>query len=129
MARRVFTVVACLVAIAAVFLTNPPPAPTRAPSMGLIEHRGQFYRFEDLMDPAFRAASNDPFVQRFGEPGHFATPWAGQGDPRETLADIQIRQVEIWQNQTLSIDIHQVEGIQDRLPALPWAGDGPYRED
>lgn len=129
MASRVFSALACLVAFGAVFLTNPPPAPTRAPSMGLIEHRGQFYRFEDLMDPAFRAASSDPFVQRFGEPGHFATPWAGQGDPRETLADIQIRQVEIWQNHTLSIDVHDAAGIQDRLSPLPWAGDGPNHEN
>lgn len=129
MARRAFTAVAFVIVFGAMLVTNPPPAPTRAPSMGLIEHRGQFYRFEDLMDPAFRAASNDPFVQRFGEPGHFATPWAGQGDPRENLTDLQTRQVEVWQNPSISIDIHEAAGLQDRLPALRWAGDGPNRED
>lgn len=97
--------------------------------MGLIEHRGRFYRFEDLMDPVFRATSTDPFVQTFCEPSRLADPRAGLGDERETSGDFEIRRWEIWRTQSITIDIHDVEALGDRLPTVPAAGDGPHRDD
>ena len=38
----------------------------RAPALlGFVEHQGRRYELRDLMDPAYRAASDDPFVRGF----------------------------------------------------------------
>lgn len=41
-----------------------------------LEHRGQFYRFDDLNDPVYRAASNDRWVREFDPQTSFAAEWA-----------------------------------------------------
>jgi hypothetical protein len=40
-------------------------------------HRGRFYDVADLMDPAFRAESDDPFVRSFNPDQAIADVWAG----------------------------------------------------
>ena len=131
MTRRLLVLAALAIAFASFNFSAPPPAANRAPtSIGLIQHRGQFYRFEDLMNPEYRAASDDPFVQSFAEQRHFAVPWAGKGDSRETHADLDLLRTEIWRSEIKSINIHDIAIDQDRLRAhLPWAGDGPRIED
>ncbi len=54
---------------------SPPTAELTQRSLGYLEHRGQMYALEDLMDPAYRAASSDPFVREFDLDGI----WAGIG--------------------------------------------------
>ena len=124
MTRRLLVSAALIIAFGAFFLSDPPPQATRqSRAMGLIQHRGQFYRFEDLMNPEYRATSDDPFVKSFAEQGHYAEPWAGQGDPRETLGDLEQRRQEIWRNERITIDIHEFEARQKRmLDHNPWAG-------
>ncbi len=61
------------------------------PNIGLLEHRGRFYRIEDLMNPAYRAESNDPFVRKFVPDTNVAIPWAGTNNdqhPRKAKPDI-----------------------------------------
>jgi hypothetical protein len=45
-------------------------------SLGYLQHRGRVYRLEDLLDPRFRAASDDPFVQQLRLDKLYAS-WAG----------------------------------------------------
>lgn len=125
MARRLLTVSAVAVAFAAFFNSSPPPVVDQTPTrgLGLIEHRGQFYRFEDLMNPDFRAASKDPFVQSFNQQPHFADPWAGLGDPKETLSEFELRRSEIWHNDRITIEMDDDPRLREVLSApLPWAG-------
>jgi hypothetical protein len=45
---------------------SPGQALQKAPSaLGYVEHRGRRYDLRNLMDPAYRAASDDPFVRGF----------------------------------------------------------------
>ncbi len=78
------------------------PAIERSPQkfIGVLEHRGKFYRIEDLMDPSYRAESDDPFVKGFMADSHLATPWAG-------------RQPDTFSR------LRRASG------RIPWAGDGP----
>lgn len=61
--------------------TDPDVKPAQieagSSNIGLIEHRGRFYCIEDLMDPAYRVDSNDPFVRQFAPDTNVAIPWAG----------------------------------------------------
>ena len=59
---------------------------TERPSLGTLEHRGTRYELRDLFDPAYRAASEDPFARDFDPlrllaAEHVALPviWAGLG--------------------------------------------------
>ena len=61
--------------------TNSTQIAADSHSIGLIEHRGRFYRLEDLMNPAYRAESNDPFVRQFAPDTNVAIPWAGLDGP------------------------------------------------
>ena len=92
MSCRLNRIAAVLLAVAAVcscqsLRTRPSTTPTKVsdgqPGIGLIEHRGRFYRMEDLMDPAYRAASSDRFVKNFGDT-HLVQEWAGTS-PEELL--------------------------------------------
>ena len=53
----------------------PPAGEGGQPRLGYLEHRGNMYALEDLMDPEYRAASDDDFVRTF-DPG---AVWAGSG--------------------------------------------------
>jgi len=44
--------------------------------LGYLKHREWVYRLEDLLDPRYRAASDDPFVRQF-EARHMYADWAG----------------------------------------------------
>ena len=55
----------------------PAGVPAAGESVMLIEHRGRFYRVEDLTDPAFVAQSDDPFVKGFSANRGIAIQWAG----------------------------------------------------
>ena len=35
----------------------------KKPLVGYLGHRGRLYRIEDVLDPTFRAESDDPFLQ------------------------------------------------------------------
>ncbi len=48
---------------------------SQAPSMGYLQHRGTQHAVRDLLDPTYRAASQDSFVQKF--------------DPHTCFADLQ----------------------------------------
>lgn len=61
---------------------GPEPAPR---SIGLVEHRGRIYRMENLMDPAYRAKSGDPFVRGFAEENNIAIEWAGLNHASDKL--------------------------------------------
>jgi len=101
------------------------PRPADAPTLGLIEHRGAFYRFEDLLDPGYRAASDDPFVKSFGSESHYATEWAGIADcDRSNLftsrfEELQARQV----SETIKL-LQSRDGIESMSlgRVTPWAG-------
>ena len=47
------------------------------PEVLLLEHRGARYSLDELNDPAYRAQSDDPFVQRFDASALYARRWAG----------------------------------------------------
>lgn len=54
-------------------------------SLGVLEHRGTRYELRDLFDPAYRAASEDPFSRDFdplrllaADPVATPTIWAGR---------------------------------------------------
>ncbi len=56
------------------------PTPTWEPgraSLGYLKHRDRWYHIRDVMDPEFRAASDDPFVQGFDSDRAIAQTWAG----------------------------------------------------
>lgn len=93
MLRRIRAfVVSLLLIAAAVYLARAPttlPPQYRLPDeVGILEHRGNRYFLNDLFDPAYRAASDDPFVKQFDEGLKFAgnqnardvrqVPWAGR---------------------------------------------------
>lgn len=69
-------VVSVLLIAAAVYLASAPttqPPRYRLPDeVAFLEHRGKRYFLNDLFDPAYRAASDDPFVKQFGEGENFA---------------------------------------------------------
>ncbi len=44
--------------------------------LGYLKHRERVYRLEDLLDPHYRAASDDPFAREF-EPDNVYADWAG----------------------------------------------------
>ena len=72
MFRRFRAIVVSLLLIAAVvYLASQPTEPPRRyrlpNEVGFLEHRGKRYYLNELFDPAFRAASEDPFVKRFGQ--------------------------------------------------------------
>ena len=46
------------------------------PSLGYLEHRGRIYPLNQLLDPEYRAASDDPFVREF-RPQRIHANWAG----------------------------------------------------
>lgn len=83
---RMFLVSALLIA-AAVYLADDPTSQTQSDrpksNLGFLEHRGKRYWLSDLMDPAYRAASDDRFVRQFGQQPHVAMRenghiiWAG----------------------------------------------------
>ncbi len=52
---------------------SPPTAELTQHSLGYLEHRGRMYALEDLMDPAYRASSDAPFVREF----NVEAIWAG----------------------------------------------------
>ena len=87
--NRFAVVVLAVVAVCSCQALRPGSASTARktiearPGIGMIEHRGRFYRMEDLMDPTYRAASNDKFVREFGDP-KFAE-WAGRGEEFSNL--------------------------------------------
>lgn len=74
-------------------------------SIGLIEHRGRFYRLEDLMNPAYRAESNDPFVRQFAPDTNVAISWAGMNPAEKERLD--------------------ASSSHKSLRPLPWAGLNP----
>ncbi len=54
-------------------------------SLGVLEHRGTRYELRDLLDPAYRATSEDPFARDFdplrllaADPVATPTIWAGR---------------------------------------------------
>lgn len=109
MFRRIRALVVSLLLIAAaVYLASAPttPAPRyRLPDeVGFLEHRGKRYFLNDLFDPAYRAASDDPFVKQF--------------DEAEKLAGI-------YPDSDRSLGA--ILTTADRRQARPniWAGDGP----
>ncbi len=51
-------------------------------SLGVLEHRGRRYELRDLLDPAYRAASEDPFSRDF--------------DPFRLLAADHVAPPTIW---------------------------------
>ncbi len=67
-----------------------PPLPQAAekpdarPSLGMLLHRGRCYDIRDLMDPEYRAASNDDFVRDF-DSDRMITQWAGTDASPEEL--------------------------------------------
>src|SRR5712671_5250188 len=87
--NRIAAVLLAVVAVCSCQALRPHPGPAMGktidarPGIGLIEHRGRFYRMEDLMDPAFRAASNERFVKNFGDT-HIVRDWAGM-NPEDHL--------------------------------------------
>jgi hypothetical protein len=70
--------------------SSPPTAELPRYSLGYLEHRGRMYALEDLMDPAYRASSDAPFVREF-DVDNF---WAGSGS-------------------RVSPDAHSAEPLQD----------------
>ena len=44
--------------------------------LGYLKHRERLYRLDELLDPRYRAASDDPFVRQFHPDGMYAD-WAG----------------------------------------------------
>lgn len=105
--NRVAAVLLAVVAICSCHALRPRTASTLIKSfekvrgLGLIEHRGKFYRLEDLMDPAYRAASSEKFVREFGAT-NVANLWAGT-NPEDNLRRQRCEQAE-------------------RLRLEPWAG-------
>ena len=119
MTRRMLTLVALAIAFTAFICSDPPPAAPRVHTIGLIGHRGQFYRIEDLLNPEYRAASNDPFVKSFAPPGQYAAdPWAGMS-PEELLGGsaqrIRDHRDEEMKSRTLS-------KVLNAPGTIPWAG-------
>ena len=53
--------------------SQPQPAPIDPSNLGYLEHRGQRHELRDLMDPEYRAASDDPFVNNFNADTNMAT--------------------------------------------------------
>jgi len=91
--NRIGVVLLAVVAICACQSVRPRISPVPAKSVevpplgiGLIAHRGKFYRLEDLMDPAYRAASSDKFVRDFGD-SHIVTGWSGATREERDAAD------------------------------------------
>jgi len=131
MARRLLTVSAVAVAFAAFFNSSPPPVVDQTPTrgLGLIEHREQFYRFEDLMNPQYRAASDDPFVRSFASPAHYAEqPWAGLDIvDQSTHGAITRKSLELvnrGRETTLSDAQKKIlrQRIYQHYGVIPWAG-------
>jgi len=77
MLRRIRTVlVSVLLVVAAVYLAiapiHPPIRDYSNDPLGYLKHRGKKYWVSDLMDPKFRAASDDRFVRQFDQGLKFA---------------------------------------------------------
>ncbi len=77
MARKIFTL--ALISLAFVgppascnTMPFPTPDGSRSQQVVLIERRGKFYRYDDLMNPAYRAQSDDPFIRNFDPNVYFA---------------------------------------------------------
>ncbi len=49
-----------------------PRGQSKGVSLGYLEHRGRTHQLRDLMDPDYRAASDDPFACQFEPRTHFA---------------------------------------------------------
>lgn len=70
--RRIALVVLPAASLALAGCQVASTAQPKSPSLGYLEHRGRTHELRDLMDPAYRAASDDRFAREF-EPGtHFA---------------------------------------------------------
>ncbi len=93
---RISMLAACVIGLASCSAENTglpvDPAPTSEPgraSLGYLRHRDRWYHVRDVVDPAFRAASDDPFLKRFDSDRAIADSWAGAHrdlDDRELLS-------------------------------------------
>jgi len=129
MMRQPLTILTMIIVFGAFFLSSPPRVPKRNPTIGLIKHRGTYYRIEDLLNPAYRAASVDPFVKSFVPPNQVAgDPWAGlevvntfKRDPLSLHNQISVRRAR-----ELPLSEAQRNFLKQR-GFTPWAGThAPY---
>ncbi len=101
--------------------------PTAGPGIGMIEHRGQFYRVENLMNPDKRSKSSDRFMRDFGNDPVYASPWAGM-NPEENRTHRRASG-----NAGRFDPIHELTHISSQMPKtpprslepFPWAGRNP----
>jgi hypothetical protein len=100
-------VISLLLIAAAIYLgsapTTQPPRYRLPDEVGFLEHRGKRYFLNDLMDPAYRAASDDLFVRQFDDAVKIADGKA-RGD---------------------SISIPQSVNTRRGKGMIPWAGRDP----
>jgi len=109
MLRRIRTIVVSVLLFAVVvYLAAAPTASPIQPEsnrskerLGFLEHRGKRYWISDLMNPAYRAASDDPFIKQFDQGVMFA-------DIREDV----LRRSETTSLRSKARETH----------LLPWAG-------
>jgi hypothetical protein len=84
MLRRIRAIAVSILLIAGVvYLATPPTAQLihdhSNDKLGFLEHRGKRYWVKDLMNPAYRAASDNPFVRQFDR----MEKWAGYYTPED----------------------------------------------
>lgn len=89
--------------------------PAEIRSIGCVMHRGKYHDIKDLLNPTYRAESDDPFVKSFAPDHAVAVPWAGSWRKRSVL--------ERTQEVSNSPPLHQ------DLPTIPWAGRDNWGDD
>ena len=79
---KLWTIALALAAVISCSLLQPHPHPDTTPAIqpqpptpliGYIGRRGHLHRIEDILDPTYRAASNDPAIRDL----HPAQMWCG----------------------------------------------------